>query len=253
MENLSVNELRRYSRQLMLPEIGPGGQEKLKKARVLVIGGGGLGSPALLYLAAAGIGTLCVVDDDLVDETNLQRQVLHDAAGVGLPKVDSAAAKLTALNPHIAIRTMKRRLEPDDVELVRGWDVVLDGSDNFRTRFAANDACVAARTTLVSGAVLRFRGQISTYKPHAGPEHPCLRCLFPEPPAEGEVPSCAEGGVLGTVAGMIGVLQATETIKEILGIGRTLSGRLLTWDALNATLSTIEVSRDPSCAVCGTH
>jgi adenylyltransferase/sulfurtransferase len=218
---------------------------------VLVIGGGGLGSPALLYLAAAGIGVLTVVDDDLVDETNLQRQVLHDSAGVGIPKVDSAAAKLSALNPHIRIATLQRRITADDVALISGHDLVLDGSDNFATRFAANDACVAAGVTLISGAVLRFRGQISTYKPHAGPEHPCLRCLFPEPPAPGEVPSCAEGGVLGTVAGTIGVMQATEAVKELLGIGKSLSGRLLTYDALAATLTEIRVERDPACPVCG--
>lgn len=251
MDTLTVNELRRYSRQLMLPEIGPAGQERLKRAKILVIGGGGLGSPALLYLAAAGIGVLTVVDDDLVDETNLQRQVLHDAAGVGIPKVDSAAAKLSALNPHIRVTSLKRRITVDDVPLIAQHDLVLDGSDNFETRFAANDACVAARVPLISGAVLRFRGQISTYKPHAGPEHPCLRCLFPEPPLAGEVPSCAEGGVLGTVAGTIGVMQATEALKELLGIGKSLSGRLLTYDSLAATLTEIRISRDPDCAVCG--
>lgn len=246
------DEIQRYSRHILLAEIGGVGQAKLRSARVLVVGAGGLGCPLALYLAAAGIGTLGLVDDDAVELSNLQRQVAHRTDGIGQPKVESLAAALAALNPLVAVERHAVRLDAGNAAaLVRGYDVVCDCTDNFAARYALADACVAAQRTLVSAAVLRFEGQLSTFKAHAGPEHPCYRCLYPEPPPEGTVPSCGEAGVFGAVTGVMGTLQATEVIKELLSLGESLSGRLLTWDALQARFRVIRLRPDPSCAVCG--
>jgi molybdopterin/thiamine biosynthesis adenylyltransferase/rhodanese-related sulfurtransferase len=247
--SLSPTELSRYARHLALREIGSAGQEKLKAARVLVIGAGGLGSPSALYLAAAGVGTLGIVDNDRIDVSNLQRQVLYDSQLVGEPKAHAARARLTALNPEI-------RIESHDVELraaniatvVAGYDIVLDGTDRFTTRYLANDTCVLLRKPLVSAAIHRFEGQAMTYVPDQGP---CYRCLFPQPPADGLVPNCAEAGVLGVLPGVMGSIQATEAIKLIVGAGDLLLGRLLTYDALAMRFAEFRFSRRADCAVCG--
>lgn len=252
--NLDFDEadIRRYSRHILLPEVGGTGQARLRAARVLVVGAGGLGSPLLLYLAAAGIGTIGLVDDDRVELSNLQRQIAHTTADIGLPKVETAAAAARAINPGVTIEAHRTRLTADNaLELVSGYDLVCDGTDNFPTRFLVADACVLARRTLVWGAVLRFEGQISVCKPHAGAEFPCYRCLYPEPPPDGLVPSCGEAGVFGAVTGVVGTLQATEVLKEILGIGDTLAGRLLIWDALASRFRTVRLRRDPLCPACG--
>lgn len=247
-------QLHRYARHIVLPEVGGAGQGTLLRSKVLVVGAGGLGSPLLLYLAAAGVGTIGVVDDDAVDLSNLQRQVIHDEASLGVPKVESAAARLRAINPDVRVEAHKARLTRDNaMELIGGYDIVADGSDNFATRFLLNDACYFAGRTLVSAAILRFDGQIATFKAHLGAPHPCYRCVFPEPPPRGLVPSCSEGGVLGALAGLVGSLQATEVMKEILGIGESLSGSLLLMDTLNASYHRISVKRDPDCPLCGTH
>ena len=246
------SQLERYARHIMLPEVGGVGQERLLRARVLVVGAGGLGSPLLLYLAAAGIGTLGVVDPDVVDLSNLQRQVIHDGASLGRPKVESAAARIRAINPDVRVEAHQTKLTAANaLELISGYDVVADGTDNFTARFLINDACFLARKPLVSAAILRFEGQISTFKPHAGPAHPCYRCLFPEPPPPGLVPTCAEGGVFGALAGSVGSLQSVEVLKEVLGIGASLSGHLLLIDCLGATFRKIKVPRDPECRLCG--
>ncbi len=247
-------QLHRYARHIVLPEVGGVGQAKLLQSRVLVVGAGGLGSPLLMYLAAAGVGVIGVIDDDLVDLSNLQRQVIHDESGVGAPKVESAAARIRAINPDVRVIAHKARLNRDNVEgLIADYDVVADGSDNFATRFLLNDACYLGRRTLVSAAILRFDGQASTFKAHLGEPHPCYRCIFREPPPRGLVPSCSEGGVLGALAGFIGSLQATEVLKELLGIGESLSGSLLMLDTLNASYHRIAVHRDPECPLCGKH
>ncbi len=243
--DLSDDEITRYSRNILLAEVGGTGQALLKAARVLVVGAGGLGSPLLMYLAAAGVGTLGIVDDDAVDLSNLQRQVAHTTARVGISKVASAAEAVRAINPEVAIEPHEVRLTEANVAgLVAGYDIVCDGSDNFPTRFLLNDACVAAGRTLVSAAVLRFDGQLSTFKPGG----PCYRCLYPAPPPDGLVPTCSEAGILGAVTGVMGSLQATEVLKEILGIGEGLSGRLLIWDALTMRFRTVALTRDPDCA-----
>jgi molybdopterin-synthase adenylyltransferase len=248
--DFTEDEIRRYSRHILLREVGGTGQAKLKAARVLVVGAGGLGSPLLLYLAAAGIGTIGLVDDDVVDLSNLQRQIAHTTASLGAPKVASAAAAAQALNPGVAIEAHQTRLTAANaLDLIGRYDLVCDGTDNFDTRFLVADACVLARKTLVSGAVLRFDGQLSVFKPHEG--GPCYRCLYPEPPPPGLVPSCSEAGVLGAVTGVIGTLQATEVLKEIMGIGESLSGRLLVWDALATRFRIVKLPRDPGCALCG--
>ena len=248
------DQIQRYARHILLPEIGGTGQARLLAARVLIIGAGGLGSPVLLYLAAAGIGTIGLIDDDVVDLSNLQRQIAHTTDRLGVPKVESAARAARALNPDVAIEAHRARLTPANaLELIRGYDLVCDGSDNFATRFLVADACHLAGRTLVSAAVLRFEGQISTFKSHVGPPHPCYRCLHPEPPPAGLVPSCAEAGVFGAVTGVLGALQATETLKEIVGVGEGLSGRLIVWDALAAHFRTVRLRRDPACALCGDH
>ena len=250
--DFSEEEIRRYSRHILLAEVGGVGQAKLKAARVLVIGAGGLGSPLVLYLAAAGVGTLGVVDHDRVELSNLQRQIAHTTGRIGELKVDSAAEAARAINPGVRIEPHPVRLTADNaLELVSRYDLVCDGTDNFATRFLVADACALARRTLVSAAVLRFEGQLSVFKPHEG--GPCYRCLYGEAPPPGAVPSCSEAGVLGAVVGVMGTLQTTEVLKEILGVGEPLSGRLLLWDALATRFRMVQLRPDPHCALCGPH
>lgn len=248
--NFSEDEIQRYARHILLRELGGTGQARLKTAKVLVVGAGGLGSPLALYLAAAGVGRIGLVDADVVELSNLQRQIAHGTADIGRPKVESAAESLRRINPLVEVVEHKARLEAGNVAgLLAGYDIICDGTDNFETRFLLADACVAARKTLVTAAVLRFEGQLSTFKPHEG--GPCYRCLYPEPPPEGLVPSCSEAGVLGAVTGVMGTLQATEVLKEITGIGKSLAGYLLVWNALDAEFRKIRLKKDPSCPVCG--
>jgi adenylyltransferase/sulfurtransferase len=248
--DFTEDEIQRYSRHILLQEVGGIGQAKLRAVRVLVVGAGGLGSPLMLYLAAAGIGTIGVVDHDVVDLSNLQRQVAHTTDRIGMDKVTSAARAATAINPDVKIEAYATRLNAGNaLDLIGRYDIVCDGTDNFGTRFLVADACALARRTLVSAAVLRFEGQLSVFKPHEG--GPCYRCLYPEAPPPGSVPTCSEAGVLGAVTGVMGTLQATEVLKEILGIGDTLSGRLLVGDALATRFRTIKLRPDPSCALCG--
>lgn len=250
--DLSEDEISRYSRHILLAEIGGAGQARLKSARVLIVGAGGLGSPLALYLAAAGVGSIGIIDDDRVELSNLQRQIAHTTARIGTPKAVSAATTAREINPSVQIRAYTQRLAPDDAAaLIGDYDIVCDGTDNFATRFLVADACVLARRTLVSAAVLRFEGQLSVFKPHAEPDGPCYRCLYPEPPPAGIVPSCAEAGVLGAVTGVMGTLQATEVLKEILDVGESLSGRLLIWDALASRFRVVRLRKDPACALCG--
>ena len=252
--DFSEDQIQRYSRHILLPEVGGAGQAKLMGARVLIVGAGGLGAPMLLYLAAAGVGTIGVVDDDTVDLSNLQRQVIHTTGNVGRAKVDSAVEAVAALNPEVRVETHRTRLDAGNVmQILAGYDVVADGTDNFATRFLLNDACYLAGKTLVSAALLRFDGQLSTFKAHLGDPHPCYRCIFREPPPPGMVPSCSEAGVFGAVAGAVGTLQATEVLKELLGIGDSLSGSLLMYDALSTTFRKVKVKRDAECPLCGTH
>lgn len=252
--DFTETQLHRYARHIVLPEIGGNGQARLLQSRVLVIGAGGLGSPLLLYLAAAGVGTIGVVDDDVVDRSNLQRQVIHDEAHLGIAKVDSAAERIRALNPDVRIEAHRTRITAANaLELIGHYDVVADGSDNFPTRYLLNDACYLAGKTLVSAAILRFDGQVATYKAHLGAPHPCYRCLFPAPPPPGAVPSCSAGGVLGALAGLAGSLQATEVVKELLGLGESLSGSLLLIDALAGEFRRLAVKRDPGCPLCGAN
>ncbi len=248
---LTPSELARYSRHLSLANFGIAGQEKLKAARVLVVGAGGLGSPALLYLAAAGVGQIGIVDFDRVDISNLQRQVLFDTDSVGHGKAEAARARLQALNPHVDVQIHAEELRAENVlDIVRPYDVVLDGTDRFSTRYLLNDACVLLGKPLVSAAIHRFEGQAFTYVPKQGP---CYRCLFAEPPADGAVPNCAEAGVLGVLPGVMGTLQATEAIKLITGIGEPLVGRLLTYDALEMRFGEFQFKARHDCAVCGTQ
>ncbi|MCA9884970.1 MAG: molybdopterin-synthase adenylyltransferase MoeB [Anaerolineae bacterium] len=245
---LSHDEVRRYSRHIIMPEVGIHGQEKLKAASVLLIGTGGLGSPTALYLAAAGIGRMGLVDYDVVDESNLQRQVIHGTSTVGIRKVDSAEKRLRDLNPDIQIDKYNVPLTSENaVELFELYDVIIDGTDNFPTRYLVNDACVKLGKPNVYGSIFRFEGQLSVFYAEEGP---CYRCMFPEPPPPGLVPSCAEGGVLGILPGTIGTMQATEAIKLILGIGEPMIGRMLLYDALNMEFNTIKVRKDPHCPVC---
>ena len=248
--DFTPDEITRYSRNILLSEIGGIGQSALRSARVLVVGAGGLGCPLVLYLAASGVGTIGVVDDDVVELSNLQRQIAHTTARIGQPKVHSLAAGVSDLNPETQLDLHQVRLTAANVaNLVGAYDLVCDGSDNFTTRYLLNDACVLAGKTLISAAVLRFDGQLSTFKPGG----PCYRCLYPEAPPAGTVPSCGEAGVLGAVTGVMGTLQAAEAIKEILGVGEGLSGRLLIWDALGARFQTIRLPKDPACPACGEH
>jgi len=251
LPELSTEELQRYSRHLLLPEVGLEGQRRLKAGRVLLVGAGGLGSPLGLYLAAAGVGHVGLVDFDVVDVTNLQRQVLHGTRDVGRSKLDSARDRLLDINPHVDLETYDTRLTSDNaLEIVREYDVVVDGTDNFPTRYLVNDACVLTGRPNVYGSIFRFEGQASVF---ATADGPCYRCLFREPPPPGLVPSCAEGGVLGVLPGLIGTIQATETLKILLGIGTTLAGRLLLVDALRMQFRTLKLQRDPACPACGTR
>ncbi len=250
-DDLSPDELLRYSRHLILPNVGEAGQRRLKSARVLLVGAGGLGSPAALYLAAAGVGHLGIVDADSVELSNLQRQVLHGTSSVGMAKTTSARERLRDLNPHVDVATFHTRLTSHNaLEILRGYDIVLDGSDNFPTRYLINDACVMLHKTNVYGSVSRFDGQVSVFGPQGGP---CYRCLFREPPAPGSVLSCEQGGVFGVLPGLVGMIQATETIKLITGAGEPLVNRLLLIDALHMHFRTIALEADPDCPACGTR
>ncbi len=245
----SRDELQRYARQMVMPEFGAAGQEKLRTARVLLIGAGGLGSPAAMYLAAAGVGTLGIVDADEVELSNLHRQLLHNGKGVGRAKADSAHRRLGEVNPHVEVVPLRERFTAANaLELARGWDVVVDGSDNFPTRYASNDACVALGIPNVYGSVWRFEGQLSVFAPHLG--GPCYRCLNPRAPEPGAVPTCAEAGVLGVMPGIVGTLQALEAIKLITGIGQPLAGRLLHIDGTAMKFREFSLRRDPECARC---
>lgn len=248
---LSPEELVRYSRHVILPEVGLAGQERLKQARVLVVGCGGLGSPVALYLAAAGVGHLGLVDFDTVDASNLQRQILHGTTTIGRSKLDSAEARLLNLNPHTRIERYETRLNAANaLEIIEGYDVVVDGTDNFGTRYLVNDACVLLGVPNAYGSIFRFEGQASVF---ATAEGPCYRCLFRQPPPPGAVPNCAEGGVLGVLPGLVGTIQATEAIKLILGIGKPLVGELLLVDALDMRFRRVKVRKDPHCPACGTR
>ena len=245
----SQDQLQRYSRHFLLPEVGEAGQAKLLDAKVLLIGAGGLGSPTAYYLAAAGVGTLGIVDDDVVDRSNLQRQILHNEERVGMPKVESAKLTLQGLNPDVKVIGYQERVSSENImRLIDGYDIVVDGCDNFPTRYLVNDACVFANKPNVHGSIFQFEGQATVFHPHVGP---CYRCLFPEPPPPGAAPSCAEAGVLGVLPGLVGCVQAVETVKLILGIGNPLVGRLLHFDTLAMEIKQLKLRKDPECPVCG--
>lgn len=247
--DFTENEIQRYSRHILLPEVGGTGQAALRAASVLVVGAGGLGSPVALYLAAAGVGRIGLVDDDVVELSNLQRQIVHETQTIGARKVDSAKARLLALNPEIEVETWPLRLSADTADdLVRRYDLVCDGCDNFTTRYLINAACVRAHKPLVSAAAQRFGGQLSTFKPWQG--GPCYHCLYPQTDGVADGLSCSDAGILGAVTGVMGTLQATETLKELLGLGTSLAGRLLMWDALSTRFTTIALHPDPACPVC---
>jgi len=249
--DLSHDELLRYSRHLILPDVELEGQKRIRNARVLLVGAGGLGSPTALYLAAAGVGMLGIIDFDTVDLSNLQRQVLHGTSDVGRPKIDSARDRIVDLNPHVVVETHRVQLTSvNALEMLGGYDIIVDGTDNFPTRYLVNDACVMLGKPNVYGSIFRFEGQASVFSSGEGP---CYRCLFPHPPPPGLVPSCAEGGVLGVLPGLVGTIQATETLKLILGVGDTLTGRLLLIDTLGMRFHTVRVPRDPNCPACGTR
>ena len=248
----SDDQLHRYARHIILQEVGGTGQEKLLGAKVLVVGAGGLGSPVLMYLCAAGVGTIGVIDDDVVELSNLQRQIVHATSRIGEAKTASAAATLAEINPEVRVVTHNERLTAANVEsLIAAYDVIADGSDNFATRYLVNDACYFGKRPLVSAAMLRFDGQIATFKAYLGGDNPCYRCLFREAPPPGLVPSCSEAGILGALAGTLGSFQATEVLKEILHIGDSLSGSLILYDALSATFQKVSVKPDPDCPLCG--
>ena len=246
---LTNQEVMRYGRHLIMPEVGVQGQEKLKAAKILMVGAGGLGSPSGLYLAASGVGEITILDPDTVDVSNLQRQILHDSSSVGVPKVESAKKRIHEVNPFVKVNAIQDKLTNANVrELVRSHDIVVDGTDNFETRYMVNDACVFEKKLNVYGSIFRFDGQATVF---CDPDGPCYRCLYPEAPPPGMVPSCAEGGVLGVLPGIVGTIQATEAIKLIIGKGQPLIGRLLIYDALAMTFRTLKVRKDPSCPVCG--
>jgi adenylyltransferase/sulfurtransferase len=246
--SLRDDQIERYSRQIILPDVGGKGQERLLEAKVLIIGAGGLGSPCALYLASAGIGKIGIVDSDAVELNNLQRQILHTTQGVGSPKVESAKDRLTAINPDVEIITYKLRISSENVlDIIKDYHIIVDGSDNFPTRYLMNDACVLAKKPLSHGGIFRYDGQAITIVPG---KSACYRCLFPEPPPPGLVPSCQEAGILGAVAGVIGVIQANEVLKYILGTGELLTGRLLVFNALDSSFRIVKVPRDPKCPVC---
>jgi molybdopterin/thiamine biosynthesis adenylyltransferase/rhodanese-related sulfurtransferase len=275
-QSLGEEQRRRYSRHLLIPEVGEEGQLRLLESRILLIGAGGLGSPASLYLAAAGVGTLGIVDDDAVDATNLQRQIVHSTERLGDSKAESAKRTIEALNPDVTVKTFQERLTSENVDRIlgEGWDVIVDGADNFPTRYLLNDASIWHDIPVVHGSIFRFEGQVTVFKPHAPAtgrrssrpgdggsadgassreQGPCYRCLFPTPPPPELAPSCAEGGVLGVLPGVVGSIQATEALKLALGIGEPLVGRLLLYDALSASFTEVSLRRDPSCPVCGEH
>lgn len=248
---LSPEQVKRYSRHIMLPEVGEAGQAKLLDAKVLFLGAGGLGSPSSLYLAAAGVGTIGIVDDDVVDESNLQRQVLHNIERLGMPKVESARKTLQLLNPDVQVHAHRTRMSSENVmEILAGYDLVIDGADNFPTRYLLNDAALKLRKPVIHASIFRFEGQITTFLPDSGP---CYRCLYPDPPPPGMAPSCQEAGVLGVLPGLVGTMQANEAVKVILGVGETLSGRLLVFDALGTKFRTLKLRKDPGCRVCSKH
>ncbi len=254
--DFTEQQIQRYARHILLDKVGGIGQTKLLDAKVLIVGAGGLGSPVLLYLAAAGVGTIGIIDDDQVDLSNLQRQIVHTTDSVGMDKVESARKTIAAINPDVNVVAINQRINPDNaLDLIAQYDVVADGSDNFATRFLVNDACYFAKTTLVSAAILRFDGQVYTFKPHqkdsSGKALPCYRCLFPQAPPPGQIPTCAEAGVLGALCGTIGSLQATEIIKELLAIGDSLAGSLLIYEGLSSEFRKISVKADPGCPLCG--
>lgn len=246
---LSKEEIYRYSRHLLIPEVGIKGQKKLKASKVLIIGTGGLGSPVSLYLAAAGIGKIGLIDHDVVDESNLQRQIVHSTSSIGVPKVESAKERLLEINPNIEIETYPLLLSRDNaLEIMKEYDLIIDGTDNFSTRYLVNDACFFLKKPYVYGSIFRFEGQVTVFFPEVGP---CYRCLYPEPPPPGTVPSCAEGGVFGVLPGVIGALQATEAIKLLLNIGEPLIGKLLLYDALKMEFRGLKIKKDPNCPLCG--
>ena len=256
MRDFTDDQVERYARHILLKEVGGIGQSKLMDAKVLIVGAGGLGSPVILYLAAAGVGTIGIIDADTVDLSNLQRQVAHTTDRIGMAKVESAAITAKAINPDVTIVPINERLTPENaLEIISGYDIVADGSDNFETRFLINDACYFAQKTLVSAAILRFDGQIGTFKAHVhtddGAHGPCYRCIFREAPPPGQVPSCAEAGVLGALCGMMGSLQSTEVLKEIMAIGDSMSGSLMVIDGLATEFRKIKVKADPGCPLCG--
>jgi thiazole biosynthesis adenylyltransferase ThiF len=252
MFNFTEEQIKRYARHIILPEVGGKGQEKLLNSKVLVIGAGGLGSPAILYLAAAGVGTIGIVDFDVVDLSNLQRQIIHNTERVGTPKVESARRTVEMLNPDVKVITYNTRISKENImDIIKDYDVVLDGTDNFPTRFLINDACYFAGKPLVSAAMLRFEGQVSVFDFRMKEQSPCYRCLFPEPPPPGLVPSCQEAGILGSIGGIMGCIQATEAIKLILGIGEPLVGKLLIMDALSMDFRKVKLRKDPNCPLCG--
>ncbi len=251
-DELTIDEVRRYSRHLIIPDVGMSGQKRLKNAKVLVIGAGGLGSPALLYLAAAGVGTIGIAEFDEVDESNLQRQVIHGQSDIGRPKAESARDAITEVNPYVHVVLHNERLDNDNVKQVfEGYDLIIDGTDNFATRYMVNDAAYFLGIPYVWGSIYRFDGQASVFAPMLGDDLPCYRCLYPEPPPPGMVPSCAEGGVLGVLCASIGAIQGTEAIKLITGIGDPLAGSLMIYDALEMEYRKLRVRKDPSCALCG--
>uniref|UniRef100_A0A7C5WZX4 Molybdopterin-synthase adenylyltransferase n=1 Tax=Thermocrinis ruber TaxID=75906 RepID=A0A7C5WZX4_9AQUI len=252
MFKFTEEQIKRYARHIILPEVGGKGQEKLLNSKVLVIGAGGLGSPAILYLAAAGVGTIGIVDFDVVDFSNLQRQIIHNTERVGTPKVESARKTVEMLNPDVKVITYNTRISKENImDIIKDYDVVLDGTDNFPTRFLINDACYFAGKPLVSAAMLRFEGQVSVFDFRNKEKSPCYRCLFPEPPPPGLVPSCQEAGILGSIGGIMGCIQATEAIKLILGIGEPLVGKLLIMDALSMDFRKVKLRKDPNCPLCG--
>jgi sulfur-carrier protein adenylyltransferase/sulfurtransferase len=251
---LTIDEVRRYSRHLIIPDVGMDGQKRLKNARILVIGAGGLGSPALLYLAAAGVGTIGLVEFDEVDESNLQRQVIHGQSDIGRPKAQSAADSIAEVNPLVEVVIHDERLDNDNVmRIFEGYDLIVDGTDNFATRYLVNDAAYFLKIPYVWGSIYRFDGQASVFAPTLADDLPCYRCLYPEPPPPGMVPSCAEGGVLGVLCASIGAIQVTEAIKLVTGIGDPIAGRLMIYDALEMEYRKLKVRKDPNCALCGEH
>ena len=249
MIEFTDEQIERYSRHIILPEVGGSGQQKMLEARVLLLGAGGLGSPAAYYLAAAGIGNLGIVDFDQVDLSNLQRQIIHSTERIGMLKTESAKKTIQALNPDVNVTLYNEKMDSSNImSLIKDYDYVVDGSDNFPTRYLVNDACVMKNKTLIHGSIYRFEGQVTVFKPSDGP---CYRCLYPEPPPPGMVPNCQEGGVLGVLAGVIGNLQVVEVLKLILGIGKPLVGKLLIYDALNTEFRNLRLRRDPNCPICG--